>query len=175
MSRILTLVRSAADATPMDLLARKSKREVVEQLQLWAALESMAARLAASRAGDAAIAGLRRILQELSNSPPSKNPDEYSVIDARFHSTLVAASGSKSIEESTRWLVSLRRAVSRATATHGDLAAEATALYLKLIEAIENRDAETAERVSREHNLGLAEHVERHWEFLRRGAAVLMD
>jgi DNA-binding GntR family transcriptional regulator len=167
VGRIYTLIQRAADATSIEPLARKSKREVVEQLQLWAALESMAARLAASSASDAAIAGLRRILEELRNSPPSENPDQYSAIDARFHSTLVASSGSKSIEESTRWLLALRRAVSRATATHGDLAAGTTALYLKLIEAIENRDAETAERVSREHTLGLAGHVEHHWEFLR--------
>ena len=167
MSRIYTLIQRAADATSIEPLARKSKREVVEQLQLWAALESMAARLAVSSASDAAIAGLRRILEELRNIPPSKNPDEYSALELRFHSTLVASSGSRSIEESTRWLLALRRAVSRATATHDDLAARACVEYLKLIEAIENRDAETAERVSREHTLGLAGHVERLWEFLR--------
>ena len=167
MSRIFTLVRRPADATSIAPRVRKSKREVIEQLQLWAALESMAARLAASSASDAAIAGLRRVLEELRNQPPSENPDQYSALDIRFHSTLVASSGSKSIEESTRWLLALRRAVSRATAMHGDLAAGAPAEYLKLIEAIENRDAETAERVSREHTLGLAGHVERHWEFLR--------
>jgi DNA-binding GntR family transcriptional regulator len=167
VSRILTLVRRAADATSLEPLALKSKREVVEQLQLWAALESMAARLAASSASDAAIAGLRRILEELRNLPPTESPDEYSALDIRFHSSLVASSGSKSIEESTRWLIALRRAVSRATATHGNLATGASVDYLKLIEAIENRDAETAERVSREHTLGLAWHVERHWEFLR--------
>jgi DNA-binding GntR family transcriptional regulator len=167
MSRILTLVRSAADTTSTEPLGRKSRREVVEQLQLWAALESMAARLAASNASAAAIAGLRRLVEELRNLPPSENPDEYSTVDGRFHSTLVASSGSKSIEEATRWLLALRRAVSRATATHGDLIAEASVEYLKLIEALENRDAEAAERVSREHTLGLAEHVERHWEFLR--------
>ena len=167
MGRILTLIQRAADAPSIEALARKSKREVVEQLQLWAALESMAARLAASSASDAAIAGLRRIIEQLRILPSSENPDQYAAIDVRFHSALVALSGSKSIEESTRWLLALRGAVSRATATQGDLAAGATAQYLKLVEAIENRDAETAERVSREQALGLAGHVERHWEFLR--------
>ena len=167
MSRKLTLVRCAVDATSMEPLARKSKREIVEQLQLWAALESMAARLAASNASDAAIAGLRRIVDELRNSPPSENPDEYSALDVRFHSALVASSGSKSIEEATRWLLALRRAISRATATHGGRAARDLVEYLRLIEAVENRDAETAERLSREHTLGLAGHLELHWDFLR--------
>src|SRR5579863_6980229 len=72
VSRIFTLVRRAAETTSREPLARKSKREVVEQLQLWAALESMAARLAASSASDAQIAGLRRILEELRSSPPSR-------------------------------------------------------------------------------------------------------
>lgn len=168
MGRILTLVRRAADATSAEPLARNSKREVVEQLQLWAALESMAARLAAASASDAALAGLRRILAELCNSPPTEDPDEYAAIDTRFHSTLVVSSGSKSIEESTRWLLALRGAVSRAMATHGDQALRARVEYLNLIEALENRDAETAERVSREHTLCLAGHVERHWSFLRQ-------
>ncbi|MGC1520939.1 MAG: FCD domain-containing protein [Steroidobacteraceae bacterium] len=168
MGRILTLVRRAADASSTEPLARKSKREVVEQLQLWAALESMAVRLAASSASDAAIAGLRHILDELWDSPPSDSLDEYAAIDTRFHSTLIALSGSKSIEESTRWLLALRRAISRATATHRDQAVRARVQYLKLIEALENRDAEMAERLSREHTLGLAGHVERHWSFLRQ-------
>jgi DNA-binding GntR family transcriptional regulator len=37
---------------------------------------------------------------------------------------------------------------------------------MRIIEALERRDAELAERLAREHTLGLAAHVERHGDFL---------
>ena len=40
-------------------VVRKSRAEIVEMVTVWAAIESMAARLAAERAADADIAGLR--------------------------------------------------------------------------------------------------------------------
>src|ERR1043165_6236128 len=40
-------------------VVRKTKREVIEMITAWAALESMAARLITSRASDEEIAGLR--------------------------------------------------------------------------------------------------------------------
>src|ERR1700761_603287 len=43
------------------LIARKSKAELIEIIYTWAALESMAARLAAQNADDAALATLREI------------------------------------------------------------------------------------------------------------------
>src|SRR5580698_1098566 len=44
------------------VVVRKSKREIVEMITVWAAIESMAARLAATRATAAEIAGLRQVL-----------------------------------------------------------------------------------------------------------------
>src|SRR6266852_2481671 len=43
-------------------VVRKTKREIVELITVMAALESMAARLAAERAADADIAGLHRLM-----------------------------------------------------------------------------------------------------------------
>src|SRR4030095_3054538 len=42
-------------------IMRKTKREIVEMIQMWAALESMAARLATQNATDAEIAKLRHM------------------------------------------------------------------------------------------------------------------
>ena len=52
-------------------IVRKSKREMIEMIQMWAALESMAARLATLHASDADIAALRHLFDEFQNSPPS--------------------------------------------------------------------------------------------------------
>src|ERR1700676_2513418 len=45
-------------------VVKKTKREIVEIITVMAALESMAARLAAERASDAEIAELRRLMDE---------------------------------------------------------------------------------------------------------------
>src|SRR5436305_15121796 len=50
-------------------VVRKTKREIVEMITVWAARESMAARLAAERAGDAEIAELRRLMDAFRASP----------------------------------------------------------------------------------------------------------
>src|SRR5271168_2718465 len=48
-------------------IIRKSKREIIEMIQMWAALESMAARLATQLAPDAEIAKLRHIFDSFRN------------------------------------------------------------------------------------------------------------
>src|SRR4249920_1269370 len=42
-------------------IVRKTKREIIEMIEMWAALESMAARLATLKASDADIAALRHM------------------------------------------------------------------------------------------------------------------
>src|SRR5579862_7732039 len=50
-------------------VVRKSKREIVEMITVWAAIESMAARLAATRATEAEIASLRDALAPFDDDP----------------------------------------------------------------------------------------------------------
>src|SRR5438874_12073639 len=54
-------------------IIRKNKREIVEMIQMWAALESMAARLATLHASDEDIARLRHMFDEFQTSPPSEH------------------------------------------------------------------------------------------------------
>src|SRR5512146_2020540 len=51
-------------------IIRKTRREIVEMIQVWAALESMAARLVTQRASDAEIATLRAMMAEFENTRP---------------------------------------------------------------------------------------------------------
>ena len=66
-------------------IVRKSKREIIEMVQMWAALESMAARLATLAAPDAEIAKLRHLFDSFENSPPSEHIHEYSDANLAFH------------------------------------------------------------------------------------------
>jgi DNA-binding GntR family transcriptional regulator len=148
-------------------IIRKSKREMIEMIQMWAALESMAARLATLQAADADIAKLRHLFDEFHNAPPSaEHLHEYSDANINFHSAVIALGGSQTIIEATTNLLLHVRAIRRATITKSDRAARSIIDHLKIIEALERRDTELAERLTRQHTLDLAEHVNRHCDFL---------
>ena len=59
------------------IVVRKSKREVVEMITVWAAIESMAARLAAPRVTDADLAELHALV-DVFQEDPSEQISEYS-------------------------------------------------------------------------------------------------
>src|SRR5450759_5140836 len=86
-------------------IIRKSKREMIEMIQMWAALESMAARLATLHASDASIATLRHLFDEFQNSPPSQHLSEYSDANITFHTAVIALGGSQTIIDATRNLL----------------------------------------------------------------------
>jgi DNA-binding GntR family transcriptional regulator len=52
------------------------------------------------------------------------------------------------------------------TISQNERAARSIIGHLKIIEALERRDTELAERLTREHTLELAAHVERYCDFL---------
>jgi DNA-binding GntR family transcriptional regulator len=148
-------------------IIRKSKREIIEMIQMWAALESMAARLATLHARDADIAKLRDLFAEFRNAPPgAEQLNEYSDANINFHSAVIALGGSQTIIDATTNLLLHVRAIRRATITQSDRAARSIIDHLKIIEALERRDTELAESLARQHTLDLAEHVDRHCDFL---------
>ena len=147
-------------------IIRKSKREIIEMIQMWAALESMAARLATLHATDAEIATLRHLFDEFRNSPPSEHIDEYSDANIAFHTAVIALGGSQAIIEATRNILIHVRAIRRATIGQNDRAARSIIDHLNIIESLERRDTELAERLTRQHTLDLAVHVDRHCDFL---------
>jgi DNA-binding GntR family transcriptional regulator len=147
-------------------IVRKSKREIIEMIQIWAALESMAARLATLTAPDSEIEKLRHLFDEFRNSPPSEHLDEYSDANIAFHTAVIALGGSQAIIDTTRNLLIHVRAIRRATILQSDRAARSIIDHLKIIEALERRDTELAERLTRQHTLDLATHVERYCNFL---------
>ncbi len=147
-------------------IVRKSKREIIEMIQMWAALESMAARLATLQASDAGIARLRHLFDEFQNSSPAEHLCEYSDANITFHTAVIALGGSQTIIDATRNLLIHVRAIRRATITQSDRANKSIGDHLKIIEALERRDTETAEKLTRQHTLDLAAHVALHCDFL---------
>jgi DNA-binding GntR family transcriptional regulator len=147
-------------------IVRKSKREMIEMIQMWAALESMAARLATLTASDAEIGKLRHLFDEFQSSPPAEHLDEYSDANIAFHQAIIRLGGSRLIEDATHNLFLHVRAIRRATISQNNRAARSIIEHLRIIEALERRDTELAERLTRQHTLDLAVHVDRYCDFL---------
>jgi DNA-binding GntR family transcriptional regulator len=147
-------------------IVRKTKQEIVEMIQVWAALEGMAARLATLHASDADIAALRQLFDDFRESSPFEHMDEYSDANIAFHQAIVKLSGSQIIADTTEKLFIYVRAIRKKTLAQGDRADRSIIDHLEIIEALERRDTELAERLVRDHALGLAAHVEEHCDFL---------
>jgi DNA-binding GntR family transcriptional regulator len=146
-------------------VVRKTKREIVEMITVWAAIESTAARLAATRATDAEIAGLRAALAAFDDDP-SEQLGEYSDANMAFHKAIIRLGGIELMSAITDTLFIHMRAVRAVTMTQDDRARRSVADHRGIIAALEARDADRAERLVREHTMGLAAHVERHGDFL---------
>src|SRR5438477_580718 len=131
-----------------------------------AAVASMSARLATLNAPDAEIGKLRHLFDSFQNSPPSEHIDEYSDANIAFHQMIIRLGGSRLIEEATKNLFLHVRAIRRATISQNNRAARSIIEHLKIIEALERRDTELAERLTRQHTLDLAAHVDRYCDFL---------
>ena len=145
------------------MVLKKTRREVIEMVQAWAALEGMAARLAVANASDAAIGKLRRLFENFDEvHKPADFVSEYSAANIEFHQTLVQLSGSATLIEITSNIFMHVRGIRQITIGRDDRATRSIADHLAIIEALERREVEVAERLSRDHTLGLAAFVLDH-------------
>jgi DNA-binding GntR family transcriptional regulator len=147
-------------------VVRKGKAEIVQMITAWAALESMAARLACAVAADTEIARLRGLMDDFEREPPAARLSAYSAANIAFHQTIVRLGRNDVIAGLTANLLVHVRAIRKVTIRQADRASRSIADHRAIIEALQARDAERAERLVREHTLGLARHVERHGDFL---------
>jgi DNA-binding GntR family transcriptional regulator len=147
-------------------VVKKTKREIVEMVTVMAALESMAARLAAGRALPADIAELHRLMDDFRNGNSGERIAEYSDANIAFHQAIIGMSGCALLAEMTANLFLHMRAIRKITIHQSNRAARSIVDHMGIIAAIERRDADLAGRLAREHTLGLAAHVERHGGFL---------
>ncbi|MDA1325836.1 MAG: GntR family transcriptional regulator [Proteobacteria bacterium] len=147
-------------------VARKTKPEILEMITVWAALESMAARLITENATDGEIASLRTLFATMEDDIARANIDEYSGMNIRFHQAIIRLSKSKLLETMTETLFIHMRSIRARTIGENDRVQRSIIDHMNIIKALEDRDADLAERLSREHTLGLAVHVEKNVTYL---------
>lgn len=144
-------------------VVRKTLDEILEMIVAWAALESMAARLAAECATKADIRNLRKHALRHSESSAHADLSEYSDANIRFHQMILEMSGCSLLAEMAEGLFVHMHSVRRRALEENDRAARSVVDHLGIIEALESRDADLAARLVREHTMRLHNHVRRVW------------
>jgi DNA-binding GntR family transcriptional regulator len=147
-------------------VVRKTKREVIEMITAWAALESMAARLITQTASDDEIAGLRRLFATFENGKLHAHLDEYSEANIEFHQSIIRLSRNAVLIDLAENLFTHMRMIRRKTIGEQDRADRSIRDHMNIIKALEARDTDRAEELVRDHALGLAEHVSRYADYL---------
>ncbi len=147
-------------------IKRKSLDEILEMITVWAALESMAARLACERASDAEIAQLRKIGTQFTKDNARARLSEYSEANIDFHQCVLGLSKCQMLEEIARGLFTHLKAVRRKALSDGSRTDRSVVDHMNIIEAIEDRDAELASDLVREHTFRLHDYIRRSWKFL---------
>ena len=142
-------------------IVRKTKAEILDMITVWAALESMAARLATTAATDRELTSLKDLIV-FSGDEVAAKTGEYSDANIRFHQTIIGLGHNRLIGEITDSLFLHVRAIRQRTIFEADRARRSIADHTAIVEAVVARDADLAERLVREHTMKLRDHVERH-------------
>jgi DNA-binding GntR family transcriptional regulator len=147
-------------------VVRKNRREVIELITAWAALESMAARLITQIATDDELASLRRMFATFHGGEHRAHLDEYSDVNIEFHQTIIRMSRNDALINLAENLFTHMRMIRRKTIGEQDRADRSIRDHMHIIEALEARNTARAESLVRDHALGLAGHVAKYAEYL---------
>jgi DNA-binding GntR family transcriptional regulator len=145
-------------------IVRKTKAEILDMITVWAALESMAARLATQHAETEAIAGLHTLVDQFSQDEVARKMGEYSEANIKFHQAIIGLSKCPLIAEITNGLFFHMRSIRQRTIFEQDRARRSIVDHKGIVAALEARDTDRAERLVREHTLRLRDHVEQFVE-----------
>lgn len=142
---------------------RKTREEVMEIIVVWAALESMAARLATTEANDDELRSLHTLADEHRKIDPAEDMEGYSRANIRFHQRILELSNCAALKATADTIFMHMHAVRRRAIFEADRAAQSVADHMEIVTALEARDATLAERLVREHSMRLREHIETSW------------
>lgn len=142
---------------------RKSLEEILEMVVVWAALESMAARLVTLAASDRDIATLRQLGVAEGRDTKRADIEEYSDANIKFHQRILELSGCVLLKDTAFGLLQHMHAVRRRTMREDDRVSRSVVDHMAIIEAIEERDADQAATLVREHTMKLHDHIRKTW------------
>lgn len=151
---LLSLVTSrlvARDGRGLLRVGSVSTEEIMEIYAVRVSLEGFAAATAAGAAPPAAVVRLRQLNLACRRSAQAGDFSELALENLRFHGAVAAASGNRVLVRFTQEINDLLTRIPSTTLSHPGRASEAVEQHVAIIEAIEQRDSERAERLAREH------------------------
>jgi DNA-binding GntR family transcriptional regulator len=149
------------------VVVRRSKSEIVDMIRAWAALESMAARLITTTARKKDITALRDYFKDFGEDRlPQDHIEEYSNANIAFHQALISLSESPVLVDMTNEILLHVRGFRQLTIGRAERIAASPREHRAIIEALEARDTELAEKLARDHTLNLAAYVDAHGQEL---------
>lgn len=147
-------------------IRRKSLDEILEMITVWAALESMAARLACTEATDAEIGELRAIGAVYTSDQAHAQISEYSEANIAFHLCILRLSRCRMLSEIAQGLFTHLRAVRRRALVDTTRTDRSLVDHMEIIKAIERRDAGLAGDLVRDHTMRLHGYIRRSWRLV---------
>ncbi len=138
------------------VVRRLTPRDVRDMLDVLAALETTAARLACRRASDAEIAALRRLHDEMMTYYETRTRLEYFKRNQAFHAGLATLSGNAFLAATHEGIQSRLRRIRFVGSDAPDKWAGAVAEHEEMVQALEARDADRLAAV-------IARHLEATW------------
>ncbi|MEM7170856.1 MAG: GntR family transcriptional regulator [Pseudomonadota bacterium] len=145
-------------------IQRKTLDEILEMITVWAALESMAARLACDRASDSEINRLRQLGTKFTKDKAKAHLDEYSEANIEFHLCVLGLSKCNMLQDIARNLFVQLKAVRRRAMRDSARADRSLVDHMNIIEAIEDRNADLAAALVREHTFRLHDYIRSSWK-----------
>lgn len=152
-------------------LRRKNIDEVVDLITVWAALESMAARLACERASDGEIDQLYQIGTRYTTDNAKANLEEYSEANIKFHRQIMSLSKCASLQKIADGLFTQLRPVRRRAMQDSRRANRSVVDHMSIIESIRERNASLSGDLVRDHTLRLGDYIRNSWKHLEAEAA----
>ena len=133
-----------------------SARDLLDAFPVRAALEALAARLAAQRITPAELAELDALLERMRAAARRQDAHEQSQADASFHATIVRAARNATLERQWGLLEPFLRTFLTVSRPGTDLVA-LSERHVPVLEALRRGDPEAAARAMHDHLMGAAE------------------
>ncbi|MEM6489380.1 MAG: GntR family transcriptional regulator [Pseudomonadota bacterium] len=143
-------------------IRQKSLAEVRQMLEMWAALEAAAARMACARASEAEVDALAAHLA----TAPAGRLSEYSEGNIRFHRAVLALSGNPLMIEAGDGLIAHLAAVRRRAAAEPARTERSMIDHGAIVGAIRRREPDVAARSVEAHTARLVAWLSRNWATL---------
>lgn len=128
-----------------------SLKDIADVFEIRGALEGLAAQLAAERATDEELEEMERMLVEIGEAIENKDVERLVETDTRFHEVLFRASRNERLTQILSLLREQIHSYRMRTLAHPARMRVALEEHRTLVEALAQRDPETARRVAQEH------------------------